>query len=110
MSRRRIAPGIVFILLAPLAALAGTPSRLWQDGELLSRKTVPAGRTFLRNQYVYRLRGSNCRYLVVSDTALQLDLFVPMKFSIGRRHIFIQDADGQERPAHILQKAAPRRR
>lgn len=110
MSGRHISLGIALILLAPFVGLAGTPDRLWQDGELLSRKTVPVGRTFLRNQYVYRLRGSNVRYLVVSDTALQLDLYVPMKFSIERKHVFIQDADGQERRAHILQKATPHRR
>jgi hypothetical protein len=110
MSGRHNWLGLALILLAPVPGLAGTPARLWQDGELLSRKTVPAGRTFLRNHYVYRVRGFNCRYLVVSDTALQLGLYVPMKFSIERRHIFIQDTDGLEHRANILQKATPHRR
>jgi hypothetical protein len=110
MTGRQISLGIVFLLLAPLAR-AGTEGRFWQDGELLSRKTVPVGRTFLRKQYVYRVRGFNCRYLVVSKTPLQLDLYEPMKFAAVRRHIFIQDADGQEREAQILQKAThPRHR
>jgi len=109
MSARRILPGTVLILLTPLIGLAQPPARQWQDGEILSRKTVLVGRTSLRSEYVYRVRGSNCRFLVESDTALQLDLFQPMKFSIGRRHILIQDADGQERQTYILQKATPRR-
>jgi hypothetical protein len=109
MSARRILLGVVLTLLTPIMGLAETPGRLWQDGEILSRKTVLVGRTSLRNEYVYRVRGANCRYVVVSDTALQLDLLQPMKFSIGRRHILIQDVDGQERRTHILQKAGPRR-
>jgi hypothetical protein len=110
MAGRHISLSIILILLAPFA-LAGTQDRLWQEGELLSRKTVPVGRTYVRKQYVYRVRGSNCRYLVVSDTALQLDLFVPMKFSTDHRRIFIQDADGKERVAQILQRATfPHRR
>jgi hypothetical protein len=110
MSARRILLGAVLILLTPLMGLAEAQGRLWQDGEILSRKTVLVGRTSLRSEYVYRVRGSNCRYLVVSDTALQLDLFQPMKFSIGRRHILIQDADGQEHRTQILQKDTLRRR
>jgi hypothetical protein len=110
MSARRVLLGTVLILLTPLMGLAQPPGRLWQDGEILSRKTVLVGRTSLRSEYVYRVRGSNGRYLVVSDTALQLDLFQPMRFSIGRRHILIQDADGQERRTQILQKATLRRR
>ena len=36
MSARRILLVIMLVLLAPIAGLAGTPGRLWQDGELLS--------------------------------------------------------------------------
>jgi len=106
MRGRRIALAVAILLIAPAVGLFGATGRTWQDGELLSRKTVPMGRTFLRNQYVYRVRGLNCDYLVVSQTPLQLDLYVPMKFSADRRHILIQDADGQERKVHILQRAA----
>lgn len=106
MSGRQIALGIVFLLLAPAAALSGEPARSWQDGELLSRKTVPMGRTFLKNRYVYRMRGLNREYLVESPTPLQLDLYVPIKFSPDRRQIVIRDADGHECKVHILQRAS----
>jgi hypothetical protein len=89
-----------------LEALADSPSRLWQNGELLSRKTVAVGRTFLKNQYVYRVRGFNCWYLVVADAPLQLGLYTPMKFFTFRKQLVIQDSDGNEWKAHILQKAA----
>ncbi|HUD13163.1 MAG TPA: hypothetical protein VMQ56_05870 [Terracidiphilus sp.] len=104
MRGRQIALGIAFLLLVPLAVLAA-PSRTWQDGELLSRKTVPLGRTFLRNRYVYRVRGLNREYVVVSETPLNADLYVPIKFSPDRRQILIQDADGREHKVHILQRA-----
>jgi len=105
MRGRQVALGIVVLLLAPLVMLAGTPNRPWQDGELLSRKTIPVGRTFLRNEYVYRVRGFNCQYVVVSKTPLQLDLYVPIKFSPDRRQLVIQETDGHESKAHILQRS-----
>jgi hypothetical protein len=106
MRGRRIALGVLFVLLASAAALWAAPGRTWQDGELLSRRTVPMGRTFLKNRYVYRVRGLNREYLVESETPLQLDLYVPMKFSPDRRQILIQDADGNERKVRILQRAS----
>jgi hypothetical protein len=105
MRGRQILLVALLLLLAPWKVLAGPVGRSWQDGELLSRKTVPMGRTFVRNQYVYRVRGFNCRYVVVSKTPFALDLYQPMKFSIDRKHIVIQDADGRELQAHILRKA-----
>ena len=106
MFGRQFALGSGLLLLASAAALAAPPERSWMDGELLSRKTVQIGRTFLKNRYVYRVRGLNREYLVESQTPLQLNLYVPMKFSPDRRQILIQDADGNERKVHILQRAA----
>jgi hypothetical protein len=106
MRGRQIVLGALFVVLASAASLAGAPGRSWQDGELLSRRTVPMGRTFLKNRYVYRVRGLNREYLVESQTPLQLDLYVPMKFSPDRRQILIQDADGNERKVRILQRAS----
>jgi hypothetical protein len=84
----------------------GAPGRSWQDGELLSRKTVFIGRTFQNNRYVYRVRGLNREYVVESETPLQLGLYTPMKFSPDGRQILIQDADGNERRVHVLRRAA----
>ena len=106
MRGRRIALGAIFVLLMSAKALSAAPSRNWQDGELLSRRTVPMGRTFLKNRYVYRVRGLNREYLVESDTPLQLDLYVPMKFWRDHRQILIQDSDGNERKVRILQRAS----
>ena len=64
------------------------------------------GRTFLRNRYVYRVRGLNREYLVVSKIPLQVDLYVPIKFSPDRRQIVIQDAEGNEHKVQILQREA----
>jgi hypothetical protein len=105
MSGRRIALGAIFVLLVSTKALSAAPGRSWQDGELLSRRTVPMGRTF-KNLYVYRVRGLNREYVVESDIPLQLDLYVPMKFSPDRRQILIRDADGNERKVRILQRAS----
>ena len=106
MLGRRIALLIAFVLFAPALGLFGATSRSWQDGELLSRKTVPMGRTFLRNQYVYRVRGLNRDYLVVSETPLSLDLYVPIKFCPDHRQIWIRESDGHERKVHIIQRAS----
>ena len=106
MSWRRVALGVVFGFLAAAVVVSAAPTRSWQDGELLSRRTVPMGRTFVKNRYVYRVRGLNREYVVESDTPLQLDLFVPMKFSRDGRQILIQDADGNQRKVRILQRAS----
>jgi hypothetical protein len=106
MFRRHLALGVGISILTSAAALAGAASRSWQSGELLSRKTVPMGRTFVKNRYVYRVRGLNREYLVESEAPLQLDLYVPMKFFPDHRQILIKDADGNERKVHILQRAS----
>src|SRR5580698_2516458 len=106
MSGRQFALGVGFLLLASALGLSAAPGPTWQDGELLSRKTVPMGRTFLKNRYVYRVRGLNREYLVESETPLQLDLYVPIKFSPDHRQILIRDAEGHECKVHILQRAS----
>jgi hypothetical protein len=106
MSGRRLALSLGLFLLASGAALPAETTRTWQQGELLSRKTVPMGRTFLKNRYVYRVRGLNREYLVESETPLTLDLYVPFKFSPDHRQILIQDSEGHEYKVHILQRAA----
>ena len=105
MAGRLTIAGILLALLVPASLDAAALPRRWQDGEILSRKTVSTGRTYLRKQYVYRVKALNRTYLVVSDTPLRLDLYAPMRFSADRRHLFIQDADGQECKAAILQVA-----
>jgi hypothetical protein len=106
MRGRQIALGVVLVFLASAASLAGAPGRSWQDGELLSRKTVPLGRTFVKNRYVYRVRGLNREYVVESETPLEMDLYVPIKISPDRRQILIRDAEGHECKVHILQRAS----
>jgi len=83
---------------------ATSHQRVWQDGELVSRRTVPVGRNTFQNQFVYRVRGGTARYVVVSDEPLKLDLHVPMRFAVTRRHLVIQDVDGSEHKTAILQK------
>jgi hypothetical protein len=102
--------GILFALLVPASLDAGALPRRWQDGEILSRKTVSTGHAYVRKQYVYRVKAFGRSYLVVSDTALHLDLYVPIRFSADPRHLFIQDADGRECKAAILQTARNRAR
>ena len=106
MRGRQLGLVLVLLLAAPVGSLSAAEARSWQDGELLSRKTVPMGRTFLHNRYVYRVRSLNRDYLVVAETPLHLDLHVPMKFSPAGRQIWIQDADGHEQKVQILQRAS----
>ena len=104
MTRRGMLISIALLGLTQWTIGATSPSRVWQDGELLSRRTVPVGRNTFQNQFVYRVRGGTARYVVVSDQPLKLDLHVPMRFAVTRRHLLIQDVDGSEHKAAILQK------
>jgi len=96
--------GIALLGLTQWTARATSHDRVWQDGVLVSRRTVPAGRNTFQNQFIYRVRGGTARYVVVSDERLKLDLHVPMRFAVIRKYLVIQDADGTERKAAILQK------
>jgi hypothetical protein len=103
VASRLTVAGLLVALVIPASLSAASVTRRWQDGEILSRKTVLTGRVNARKQYVYRVKAFNRSYLVVSDTPLHLDLYVPIRFSADRKHLVIQDSDGQECKASILQ-------
>ena len=104
MTRRGMLTGIALLGLTQWTARATSHDRVWQDGVLVSRRTVPAGRNTFQNQFIYRVRGGTARYVVVSDEPLRLDLHVPMRFSVTRRHLLIRDLDGSERRTAILRR------
>ena len=110
MSRFKL---MAFLLAAPwlfpagLSAASGTHPPLWQDGEILSRKTILPCHHDPRTRYVYRIKGSGMQYMARFDQPLSLGLYAPLKFSVVRRHLFVQDADGSEMKASILQKSEP---
>ena len=104
MTRRGMLTGIALLGLTQWTARATSHDRIWQDGVLVSRRTVPAGRNTFQNQFVYRVRGGTARYVVVSNEPLKLDLHVPMRFAVTRRHLLIQDVDGSEHKTAIVQK------
>ena len=104
MTRRGMLIGIALLGLTQWTASATPHDRVWQDGELVSRKTVPVGHDIFQKQFVYRVQAGTARYVVVSDEPLKLDLHVPMRFTVARRHLVIQDLDGSERKTAILRK------
>ena len=104
MTRRGMLIGIALLGLTQWTARATSHDRVWQEGVLVSRRTVPVGRDTFQNQFIYRVRGGTARYVVVSDEPLKLDLHVPMRFAVTRRHLIIQDLDGSEHKTAILQK------
>lgn len=85
-------------LLFPTMLTAGsnTAKLRWQEGEILSRKTIPTGRSGIEYEYVYRLRGGDAHYVVVARQPLKLGPQTLVKFAPTRRHVWIQDADGKE--------------
>jgi hypothetical protein len=102
---RSAAIWIVFLGLSPFALESKPKARLWQDGEVTSRKTIhTAGR--LKPEYLYGVRSDGVRYLVVLDQPLNVNLYAPVKFSVARNHLVIHDADGRERKARIREKNA----
>ena len=104
MTRRGMLIGIALLGLTQWTIAATSQDRVWQEGVLVSRRTVPSGRNSPQNQFVYRVRGGTARYMVVSNEPLKLDLHVPMRFAVTRRHVVIQDVDGREHKTAILQK------
>ena len=97
---------LLFALLLPSGLIAGseTTAHRWQEGELVSRKTIAVGRGGFRHKYVYRLRGTDARYVVAANQPLNMDLMVPLKFTTLRRHLLIQDADGKECKVSMVER------
>ena len=104
MTRRGMLIGVAFLGLTQWTIAATSHDRVWQEGVLVSRRTVPSGRDTFQNQFIYRVRGGTARYVVVSDEPLKLELHVPMRFAVTRRHLVIQDVDGSEHKTAIVQK------
>ena len=104
MTRWGMLIGVALLGLTQWTASATSNGQVWQDGELVSRRTVPVGRDTFQNQFVYRVRGGTARYMVVANEPLKLDLHVPMRFIATRRHLVIQDLDGSEHKTDILKK------
>jgi hypothetical protein len=102
MTRWGMRIGIALLGLTPWTVEATSKDQLWQEGELVSRKTVPAAHNTLQNQYLYRVQGGAVRYLVVSDEPLKVNLHVPVRFAVAGKHVVIQDLDGRERKTAIL--------
>lgn len=105
---RRLPP-IAFLLLsllpAALPADSGSRPGQWQEGEILSRKTVMPGNHGTRTRYVYRIRSGNMEYTVRLDQPLSAAPYNPLKFSVNRKHMLVQDADGSELKAEILRRS-----
>ena len=104
MTRWGMLIGVALLGLTQWTASAISNGRVWQDGELVSRRTIPVGHDIFQKQFVYRVQGGTARYVVVSDEPLKLDLHVPMRFAATRRHLVIQDLDGSQHKTAILKK------
>ena len=100
---------MALLLVAPglFAAGPGSPDRPWQDGEIVSRRTVFAGAHHARTSYVYRIRSGAAQYRARFDQPLSLGLYAPLRFSVTRGHLFVQDADGSQLKASLLKKSDP---
>ena len=94
----------LLLLLLPLLCASATEKQLWQEGEILSRKTVIAGHRNPRTAYVYRIKAGGREYLARFDQPLAIGPYAPVKFSVTRKNLFVQNEDGSELKAELLQK------
>ena len=91
----------------PVAADSGSNSQVWQDGELVSRKTIFPRPHHPRTTYVYRIKSGAVHYVARFDRPLSLRLYAPLKFSIDRGHLYVKDADGTELKASNVRRSEP---
>ena len=104
MTRWGMLCSVALLGLTHWATAATSDGQVWQQGELVSRKTVPVGHDIFQTQFLYRVQAGTARYEVVSDEPLKLDLHVPMRFTVTRKHLVIQDLDGREHRTAILRR------
>ena len=109
MSRLRMAASMFLLLSlfpAGLAAADGTRTNLkWQEGEILSRRTIGPGPHNPRTRYIYRIKSGVMQYVARFNQPLSLAPYAPLKFSVARRHLWVQDADGSEQKAAIIKRS-----
>lgn len=109
MWRLRLIPVSLLLLLPftwPLAA-SGLDGQHWQDGEILSRRTIGPGHHHPHARYVYRIKSGGMQYVARFDQPLSLSQYAPLKIAVERRHLLVQDADGSEFKASILKRSEP---
>ena len=102
---------IALLLLGPVlptALPAAAPHGLrWQEGEILSRRTIVPGHHKNQTRYVYRIRGGGRQYTARFDQPLSVAPYSPLTFAVSGGHLVVQDADGSELKASILKKSDP---
>ena len=99
---RLIAIMLLALLPASPSAGSGTPSPRWQEGEILSRRTILPSHHHTQTRYVYCIRSGGIEYTARFDRPLAMRVYAPVKLSVSRRHILVQDADGSAQKASIL--------
>jgi hypothetical protein len=111
MSRLRPKAVLLVLLSLPLSSVPavayGAHNQRWQEGEILSRKTVAPGHHNLRTRYVYRIKSGSVQYVARFDQPLSLAPYTPLMFSVVHKHLFVRDANGSELKASILKRAEP---
>jgi hypothetical protein len=102
---------IALLLLVPVLSStlpAAAPHGLrWQEGEILSRKTIAPSHHNNHTRYVYRIRGGGMQYTARFDRPLSVAPYSPLTFAVSGGHLVVQDADGSELKAPILKKSEP---
>jgi hypothetical protein len=90
------------VLLLPLLCVSATAQRIWQEGEIVSRKTVAVGHRNSRTGYVYRIKAGGRQYVARLDQPLSLGVYAPVEISVQRKHLLVRDADGSEQKAFLV--------
>lgn len=103
---RRVAPLLLLLLAFSPRVITATEAdnRHWQEGEILSRKTIPPRHHHSRTHYLYRIKNGSVQYTARSDERLSFAPYTPLRFSVVHKHLFVQDEDGFEWKASILKK------
>lgn len=101
---------LTLLLLLPFPgclAASGPGSQHWQDGEILSRRTIGPRHHHPHTRYVYRIRSGGMQYVARFDQPLSLSQYAPLKIAVEHKHLLVQDADGSELKASILKRSEP---
>ncbi len=98
---------LVFLVPAALPAASDTTLPHWQEGEILSRRTIGPNHHNTHIRYIYRIKGGALQYTARFDQPLSVAQYAPLKFAVSHRHMLVQDADGSELKASILKKSEP---
>jgi len=95
---------LILLVLMIVPGMAKTKPLVWQSGQIVSLNEDTVDRDGDVRTYVYGLRTKNATYLAAFSSPLKAYLHTTVKFAVDEKSVYVQDLDGKQRKACMLEQ------